>query len=214
MLIKRRAQTLLETVIAAGVIVVSVIGSTTLIISTMTVGRLSQSRVEAGNFAREGLEIIRGIRDSNWLQREQNIADGASGTVQWDDSGQSTGYVSLGGSGTPKCWRPDFDPTVGWSIVTVACPAGGMIPTDCLADAPRVYRYDDGSGNRHYTDTDCGADCAPTIFRRNVAVALQTEAVTGIPNPVPYLQVVSTICWDDRVSHKPVIVEERLYDWR
>ncbi len=99
----RSGQTFLEMVIAIGVIIAAVVGSMTLIVSTITAGRVTQSRVEAANFAREGIEIVRGIRDSNWIRRDQNVADihptdpNNRTTTKWDDTGRiDDGYIPLG----------------------------------------------------------------------------------------------------------------------
>jgi len=58
----------LEMIIAAGIIVSSVVTVIALGIVTVRGGRESEYRIVGANLAREGIEYFRNIRDSNWLQ--------------------------------------------------------------------------------------------------------------------------------------------------
>ena len=63
----------MEAIIAVGIIVTVIITALGLGIYTTRVGRTSQNRIIAMNLAREGIEVVRNIRDSNWLKREQGV---------------------------------------------------------------------------------------------------------------------------------------------
>jgi hypothetical protein len=56
--------TLLEGIIAIGVIIAAVVGSLVLILSTIKLGRANQDRVVAQNLAREGVELAYTLRNS------------------------------------------------------------------------------------------------------------------------------------------------------
>lgn len=59
--------TLLEVVVAISVIVTGVIAGLTLTTHNLNVSYFSEKNLIAANLAREGLEAVRQIRDSNWL---------------------------------------------------------------------------------------------------------------------------------------------------
>ncbi len=61
-------QGLLETTIAIGMIVVGVLSIFAVGTGQLRAIRVSEDRLIAGDLAREGIEIVRSIRDSNWLQ--------------------------------------------------------------------------------------------------------------------------------------------------
>ena len=60
--------TLLETIVATGVIVVGLVSSLTLINNSLVLSFSFQDRLIAANLAAEGIEVVRNIRDNNWLQ--------------------------------------------------------------------------------------------------------------------------------------------------
>lgn len=65
-------QGLLETIIGIGVILAGTVGSITLISQTIKFGRTTNNRVIAASLAREGIEVVRNIRDTNWLKIQAN----------------------------------------------------------------------------------------------------------------------------------------------
>ena len=74
----RRGFTLLETIIAVTVVLVGVVGLMTLGVFTIQTERQTTNAHQAQQLAQEGIEVVRAIRDSNWLER----ADG--GSVAWN----------------------------------------------------------------------------------------------------------------------------------
>ncbi|MFC1686560.1 hypothetical protein ACFLZS_01365 [Patescibacteria group bacterium] len=67
---QNKGQSLVETLIAIGVIVVGLVGVMALVVSAVAAGRISKEIVTATNLGREGIEVVREIRDSNWMQEE------------------------------------------------------------------------------------------------------------------------------------------------
>lgn len=59
--------------VAIGVLSTGVFSLLTLMTSGLNTAIENQARVKAGNLAREGIEVVRGIRDSNWLK--SNVFD-------------------------------------------------------------------------------------------------------------------------------------------
>ena len=60
-------QGLLEAVIAICIIVTGIVAALTLAIGSLSAGVASESRIIATNLSREGIEVVRNIRDSNWV---------------------------------------------------------------------------------------------------------------------------------------------------
>ena len=87
----QKAFSLLEVIIAIFIITVGIIGVVNLVNSSISAVAFSKSQVIATNLAQEGLEIVRNMRDSNWLK-----------DIDWDDglnscsSGCRVQYDNLG----------------------------------------------------------------------------------------------------------------------
>lgn len=64
---KSKAQGILEVIIAIYIAVVGILSIMNLVISSIKVERLNNDMLVATNLAREGVEIVRNIRDSNWV---------------------------------------------------------------------------------------------------------------------------------------------------
>lgn len=72
---KNNGFTLMETVIATSILVIGVIGTFALITFTTSVSSLGSQKLVATYLAQEGIEIIRNIRDTNWLQESAAVWD-------------------------------------------------------------------------------------------------------------------------------------------
>ena len=70
--------TLLEVILAIFVITVGIAGTLGIIQQGISYTQLSSSRLTANYLAQEGLEIVRNIRDGNWLEMRTNPA------ISWD----------------------------------------------------------------------------------------------------------------------------------
>ncbi len=71
--------TLLEVILAISVLTIAVGGSFALIQQTLISASLNQSKLIASCLTQEGLEIVRNIRDNNWLKQRTNPG------ISWDD---------------------------------------------------------------------------------------------------------------------------------
>lgn len=60
--------TLIETMVAVGVIVIGLISALTLITNSLFYVSNINDRLIAANLTAEGLEVVKNIRDNNWLQ--------------------------------------------------------------------------------------------------------------------------------------------------
>lgn len=202
---------MLEALVAIGVILTAIIGSSTLIISSITAGRVSQNRVEAANFAREGIEIVRSIRDSNWLKFQQNEKIGA--TIPAWNTGLGNPAVN---STLPRILNYTLNQ---W--ILIPC---GIGPT-CIASATGVYRVVDSSTNRiwysqYNSVAACGTlSCTRTKYNRIINLTLKEEIINdgdadATDDTFQYLLVESIVTWPDRTGTKTLTAVARLYDWK
>jgi len=67
---KKSGFTLLEIIIAVFVLTVAIVGSFALIQKSIVSASQAQFRLTAAYLAQEGMEIVRNIRDTNWLEGE------------------------------------------------------------------------------------------------------------------------------------------------
>lgn len=111
----KKGQGLLEVVVAIGVLSTGVFSAVTLMTSGLNSAIENEARFKASNLVREGVEAVRGIRDSNWLQ--SNV---------WD--------TGLYGAGLDYTGTAVFDGTTGiWSI---------DFDADEISDAEALFRAD------------------------------------------------------------------------
>ncbi|MBU0625857.1 hypothetical protein KKF05_06020 [Patescibacteria group bacterium] len=107
-------QSMLEVIVASGIIVTAVSAALTLVQSSINGAKVSEEQIVAYNLAREGVEVARIIRDSNWLAG-RDFDDGL-----W---GPPLDYIG----------QPVFDSaTKEWSIFFAS--------SDWVNDGTRVYR--------------------------------------------------------------------------
>lgn len=67
--------TILEMLLALSVLSVGIMTAFTLSLSNLQTTKDNYNRILAINLAREGLEIVRNLRDTNWLKMDKNLAD-------------------------------------------------------------------------------------------------------------------------------------------
>lgn len=65
--------TLLEVIVAIFVLTVGIGGSFALMQQTLFAVTMAQSRIIAAYLAQEGIEIVRNIRDNNWLEQRESF---------------------------------------------------------------------------------------------------------------------------------------------
>ncbi len=80
--------TLLETVVAIGIVVVGLASALALLSSSVSAVAVVRQRIAAANLVQEGIEVTRNIRDTNWLKGfpwNQGLANGDY-QVEWSSS--------------------------------------------------------------------------------------------------------------------------------
>ena len=87
----QKGQGLMELIVAMAVIIVGLFSVWALFFSNFNGEQEAETRMIASNLAREGIEAVKNIRDSNWLAVENNVVN-----ASWDSGFNNSGYYVLG----------------------------------------------------------------------------------------------------------------------
>lgn len=193
----RRGQSFIEAMVAITIIVSSITSSLALVQSSITASRAAGSQVVAANLAREGIEVARALRDSNWL----------SGNGFSQGMTNATYKTALPVLSRPNgTWSLVFgNYTIDSAAATVWQASDGLYlqaasqPTGTSASVySRLLRLD-------YICRDNATGAERIVTAGN---CLGTETMVG-------LAASSTVKWTSVSGPKRTITtEERLYDWR
>ena len=101
--------TLIEAIVAIGVISIGFVGSLVLLSKSSSQASLLKSRVVVSHLAAEGIEVVRNIRDTNWLKGfdwRTGLADTTNGIVDYDSAAMDVSDASE----SRKClnWNGSF----------------------------------------------------------------------------------------------------------
>ncbi|MSU76354.1 hypothetical protein EXS54_02720 [Patescibacteria group bacterium] len=235
---QQRGFTLIEIIVMASV---ATVGLLAILVVANTVLRASDSnenRVAATNLAREGIELVRGARDSNWQTYGRQQAAGATTNLQgWDcyvstpEQAQSNppgcgslGTTRFGSSTSPVNFvaYPNVGNGVPYFVVNSVVNSSGTASTT----------KDNSSGTASTTKDNAYLICQGQ--GSNLPVYVPTAAASGNPCPgttEPYYRrvtvqrgkdldggnynilVKSYVTWPDNKG-SDVVIEEYLTDWR
>ncbi len=213
-------QSLLEAVIAIGVILVATVSATTLIVTTLTVSQSSEDKIAAANLAREGIEVVRAIRDGNWLKGSQNISNPTTGaTFGWMDNP----FYTCSNPATFGCYNTVTVDTA-YKLLGSSVNGGNKYITIFNGSQWALWPTVVNSANEstlisksgtNYLTQKCSSGCNGTKFSRLITINSDTtsDTPTGFTSQLPFLLVTSTITWDNHGT-KTYTISERLYDWR
>jgi len=184
--------------VALTIIVTAVSSSLSLVQSSLTSSRISGSEVVAANLAREGIEVVRSIRDSNWLRGESfkvGLVNGTSKNAR-PFLNTATGF-----------WTMDFTPvTLNDELSTLYILADG---TFIHADTPPA-----GQRASHYRrvitmDHICRDNITGSErIAEGASVCGNSETLVGfaVKSRVSFIGLSG--------GRRTVSIEERIYDWR
>lgn len=97
----KKGFTLVEAIITIFVVLVGVVGLLTVLSAILISVSVSSSRLTAAYLAKEGVEIARNIRDTNWLERADNSMwkEDIPNSGDWEVDYQSQGITEAYGGG-------------------------------------------------------------------------------------------------------------------
>ncbi len=207
----QQGQGIIELLIAIFVIIMGVAAILALSISTIIAGQESISRVEASNLAREGVEVVRSIRDSNWLK----IEAGELTASDWDD-----GLYEVRDYDAVAEFYPDNDPDTG------ALGDGGNWKLDYSDTDYTLYRLRSGDYQGVYVHAgyihDGYGAGDPSAYTRRIYtypicsvdhLAVDIGLSCAVGDKIG-LKVQSIVEWQERGRTHSVTVEENLYNWK
>lgn len=193
----KSGQGLLEIIVAIGVLSTGVFSAVALMTSSLNATKENEARLLGSNLAREGIEAVRAIRDSNWL----------SSSV-WD-----TGLEGVGGDYTGIVF---FDWTNGnWSMDFTA--------NDITGESAVVLRLEDGLAVQ-IPPSVSAPPVEETLYRRLITVnplcydqatRLFSVIESGIcPDKKAGIEVNSMVEWSVGPRARRASFVENMYDWR
>ena len=189
---RAKSFTIIEVIVAASIITVGIIGVLTLITKTVGLMSVSPSKLFAAYLAQEGVEIVRNIRDTNWVEGELDDP-GVPGSGWKKDLPEST-PLDAG-------WQADYTTTsFGPAPDLDKCPAlqppyncHNYNATELLKSDGRTYQY-------------LGAGMTNTIFQRKILILHD-----GANPDIIHLTV--TVSWWEKGKEDSLSVQEDLYNW-
>ena len=178
---------ILEASVVMGVVSIGLLGVFSLVLQNIQVQKVNKNMLVASMLAQEGLELVRNIRDDNWI---------ASPQVAWDSN--------IAG------WNNN-DFTVDYTMVMAEVDdtnAAGDIVEEAGA---KLYLVNGGNFYTH--DADGGANEATAFSRLITAIAV--DASWPADGVCDYYKVKSHVQWKgNKGALKDYIAETHLYNWR
>lgn len=195
-------QSLIELIVSIAVITIGLFSVWFLFLVNFNAEKEAEMRIVAANLAREGAEITKNTRDSNWLRMANNITGADSQDLWlWDRGLGSGNYVAdyinglipLADDGTVVLYYDDH----GYYAVKADDPNQLATPFSrqivltsiCCADSSEDQKCDD----TEYFITD--ADCPSKTLRIGVHVS-------------------SRVTWTYSAQPRQLVVEDELFNWR
>lgn len=196
-----RGQGLLEGIIAIGVLVTGVISVLTLSTYSLANSEDIEAKLAATNLAREALEAVRIIRDTNWLAGYT----GPTGSALAWDSGLVPSSADVNDTTAVPILAADF----GWTLDFVS------------NTATSLYR-DDGVFRQYSGSVPAAVKTRFTRLLRLYAICRNLSngseqrdgAVCGGSTVKVGVRVVAQASWPKGTTTRSVTLEQYLYNWR
>lgn len=200
----QRGQTLIEVITALAVIAVGLVGVLSLATSNVRNQGIGLSRLFANNLAREGVEIVRNMRDTNWLSEQP-----------W--------YEGLAGSSSCAVLNAFDEP-----LDFVPCPSGGAF----FDEKFRLYRFANSRENEtgalvsfdeyRQKGTKSAVEGDATAFYRKIQLdpicltaEKDAETFTGCAQENAIgMRVTSEVSWKQSGQDFLARIRENIYNWR
>ncbi|MDP2684072.1 MAG: prepilin-type N-terminal cleavage/methylation domain-containing protein [bacterium] len=199
-------QSLIEMLIAIFILIVALTATIVLVVTSIQAGRDSINKLIATNLAREGVEVVRNIRDGNWIEPD-NIEVWDNGLdsgimiptiVPFGLSSDTIALVASTGFDDPEA-RINYSPDNNFYYQNYSGAPLDEEPTNFFRVIYLSNICQDDVGNEGIVDLGSSDDC--------------NTAYGGTYNKVG-IRVISEVRWPNATSGRKVQVEERLYNWQ
>jgi len=193
-IVNNKGQGLVELIIAIAVIEIGIFSVWSLFLINFNAEREAEMRIVGTNLAREGVEVIKNIRDSNWLKNSNNEL--TNGNIwPWDEKLAAGDYAVNYDSAEPKqvnlaaLYRNSdgFFTNIEAGEATTPYQRKITLKDICCVDGDDNFQCD---SNEYYVDD---LDNCPLKIGINV---------------------VSEVTWQISGRSRRTVVEDNLYNWR
>ena len=208
---------LIELIISLAVFTIGVLGTLNLAFSNVRDSRDNLDKIIAVNLAREGIELIRNVRDSNWLKVEANEKDSLGAYYTWDYglSVGNQGYVYMD-------YNEDYNDAFP-TVIPGACSDIESCVSSCTECElyPNIdgYYAHDNSGvlinySRGFKLNKICVDETLTNPQANEDTNIDTDQDCDAGDTHIGFQVTSYVQWTSNGTLKSVQIVDQLYNWR
>ena len=202
-----KAFTLTEVMIGMMILTVAIVSASNLLTGIIDSNRNNLTTLQAYYLSQEGLEIVRNIRDTNWLHNRDWL--GASSAALWGDAfavpkdakGENKYAVNVLQTGINVMPQPASD-----SVIVGGAKPWSIQRTDSGA---KIYRHEDGYMDANLTGTDAG-------FKRTIVLKQYdcTYLPVGLCAEGKYVLVQSKVEWNLGAKHRELSLSEVLTNWK
>ncbi|MFH1048676.1 MAG: prepilin-type N-terminal cleavage/methylation domain-containing protein [Patescibacteria group bacterium] len=189
--------TLIEVMAAVAVLSIGLIGGLTVITKNLSIISGGEDRIIAANLAAEGIELVRNVRDTNWLESDP-WADGIDGS-----SNQEFVKIFFGNQAIDKI-NPKPSGGITEEELLDICSNNGGVTDKCklyfyTAGTNKYYGEDFGNSYGVYTKGDFTG-----FYRMTHMIDLPGDAIKASV----------TIRWSEGGQNKYLTATETLYNWK
>jgi type II secretory pathway pseudopilin PulG len=193
---EQAGQSIVEVIIAIAIVSTALAAALTVTTAALNAQTENEGWMIGTNLAREGVEVVRNLRDSNWLA-DRDFDDGL-----WGEEGDNSAIVV-------------FDPATGdWVL--------DFQPESLNSENTRVWRYASGHLGTYVQAVDQPANTVPTRYYRLIQVSeicsdhtpMALGATCPLTNPMVGLRVRSRVSWQSSSRDRETEIVQDIYDWR
>lgn len=200
-----KGQGLIELLVSIAVIEIGIFSVWSLFLVNFNSEREAEMRIVGVNLAREGVEVVKNIRDSNWLKNANNKPHPieANSIWPWDQYLAAEEY-SLD-------YARDTD---GNSLAAVGSDSGllytdnkGYYTNVATDNKPTPYKRIVKLKDIYCIDEDNNFKCDSDFFTNTLGLAGSKPLKIGI-------NAVSEVTWEISGRSRQAVVEDNLYNWK
>lgn len=206
---KQQGQTLIETIVAMFILVMGIVASFGLATYALSATSGITNQLVGMGLAREGIEVIKNMRDTNWLNDTLATVvvntDGSvtGGCFDFQNTTQPSGLCYknwLGTTTAPGIYG--IDPGTTSANYRLLYDGAGNFSlakeTNNTADTFKIYRYVSGSGKKTFYTQDNTTNTSSTQFYRRVVLTKESRGPYAFTSPGPALKVTVDVWWSQK----------------
>jgi Tfp pilus assembly protein PilV len=193
----QKGQSLIEMLVALFILVAALTATIVLIVTSINAGRESINKLIGTSLAREGIEVVRNIRDSNWIDPS------GSGWDEGLDGANSTAIPKIDGVNPISLNFAEND------FTRIKLYNNQYLQDTTAGTDTQFYRL-------LYINPICQNDDNPPI--EEIVSKESGDDCTSFGNSTDYskvgIRIISEVRWPSSDSSHKVIIEDRLYNWQ